>query len=46
VETSALRKRLEGKEEELARLQDTIEGQTASIADLNVRSTERSEGCR
>lgn len=35
VETSALRKRLESKEEELARLQDTIESQTASIDDLN-----------
>lgn len=37
VETSALRKRLESKEEELSRLEDTIEGQRASIEDLNVR---------
>lgn len=37
VETSALRRRLEGKEEELIRLQTTIDSQTASIEDLNVR---------
>lgn len=36
METSALRRRLEGKEEELIRLQTTIDSQTASIEDLNV----------
>ncbi|GHJ84108.1 hypothetical protein NliqN6_0510 [Naganishia liquefaciens] len=35
VETLALRRRLEGKEEELIRLQTTIDSQTASIEDLN-----------
>lgn len=37
VETTALRRRLEGKEEELIRLQTTIDSQTATIEDLNVR---------
>ncbi|KAJ9093382.1 hypothetical protein QFC21_006412 [Naganishia friedmannii] len=35
VETSALRRRLESKDEEAARLQDTIDSQAASIEDLN-----------
>lgn len=36
VETSALRRRLESKDEEVTRLQDTIDSQAASIEDLNV----------
>ncbi|KAJ9111106.1 hypothetical protein QFC19_001305 [Naganishia cerealis] len=35
VETSALRRRLEAKDEEVARLEDTIDSQAASIEDLN-----------
>ncbi|KAJ9120965.1 hypothetical protein QFC22_002901 [Naganishia vaughanmartiniae] len=36
VETSALRRRLESKDEEVTRLQDTIDSQAGSIEDLNV----------
>jgi hypothetical protein len=37
VEEAALRKRIEHQEDEIVRLHDTIEDQTASIDNLNVR---------